>query len=738
MSTRNKHCPGIYGKCAKIMPYWDDHRVCRACRGYSCSPTSTCEVCGSWSEDTWKKFSKCLQRASKSKVATIAQAPEKGPGQPSATLGSLSGSSVQVTDASTRISRANREPESESLPQTPGIIAAEIDREPEQDSSHQAPGAVLYGRELVQDSLPQAPDHNISPSRRSLSSAGHERTRSVTPSSNRPLPRQYTSRPGRPRSKRIRVSSSSSSSSRASSSSRERSRRVKRKHRRSRHRSRSPLPRPISYGHARRDRHPRSRSPRCRPRSSRTRHQSRSRSRHHSRSRSRHQSRSRQLSRSRARQLSGSRSPSPVKQDNSVSVLTQLVQQQGQMLKELSSRLDNLNPKSTPVPVESHDSHESTDQVELHVGSEERIGNSDLDEPNEEREEDCPKESLSYREAIGKLRFRLGQSLCPVPEVKHKSVGASALDFFKESEQSDELSLALPQSNSVVVALDRMDKRLKGEEEIPMTPLPSYPKCFKGGSFVALNSKPRICLPSSYEALNPRITMDPPPVNPGIRDVLRQGVTVPSSQAVQFSTLENWEKLARTGMQVASHSEMFLCGTLKTIQQDSLSREDMMEVSRYLQAVAASQSHLVEILARLASGPLLARRDACLDASDLDPEVKRSLRVQPIESGTVFGSKFPEVVRQYKEGLAHKSLQMAVVGANKRQPSFKKRTPKTPDTPAKPAFSEPNVSVGSNLPRTSTFSQGKNFNKFQKKKTVKAPYFNRLPKKGSGPKSSAP
>ena len=50
---------------------------------------------------------------------------------------------------------------------------------------------------------------------------------------------------------------------------------------------------------------------------------------------------------------------------------------------------------------------------------------------------------------------------------------------------------------------------------------------------MALNSKPRICLPSSYEALNPRITMDPPPVNPGIRDVLKQGVKVPSSQAVQ-------------------------------------------------------------------------------------------------------------------------------------------------------------------------------------------------------------
>ena len=65
------------------------------------------------------------------------------------------------------------------------------------------------------------------------------------------------------------------------------------------------------------------------------------------------------------------------------------------MLKELSSRLDNLNSKSTPLPVELQDSHESTDQVELHVDSEERIGNSDLDEPNKEREEDCPKESMS-------------------------------------------------------------------------------------------------------------------------------------------------------------------------------------------------------------------------------------------------------------------------------------------------------------------------------------------------------
>ena len=80
-----------------------------------------------------------------------------------------------------------------------------------------------------------------------------------------------------------------------------------------------------------------------------------------------------------------------------------------------------------------------------------------------------------------------------------------------------------------------MSKRLKGEEEVPMAPLPSYPKGFKSGSFVALNSKPKIFQPSSYESLNPLFNVDRS-VNPGIKDVMKQGSSVPSSQSVQFST----------------------------------------------------------------------------------------------------------------------------------------------------------------------------------------------------------
>ena len=83
MSAQNKRCPGMYGKCSKIMPYWDNHKICRACRGYSCSPSTPCEVCSEWTEELWKKLSKCLHRASQAKSVkpkvSSSQAPAKGP-----------------------------------------------------------------------------------------------------------------------------------------------------------------------------------------------------------------------------------------------------------------------------------------------------------------------------------------------------------------------------------------------------------------------------------------------------------------------------------------------------------------------------------------------------------------------------------------------------------------------------------------------------------------------------------
>lgn len=462
-------------------------------------------------------------------------------------------------------------------------------------------------------------------------------------------------------------------------------------------------------------------------------------------SRSYRRSRSRSLRKSRHRDHSLSRSPSrPVTSRNDdVASLARLVEQQGSFLKELSDRISSVVPNASKSAVTSSPSRTRSviednsllpqDSLEIRVGSEERLGISDEECDDEDKE--TPKDSLTYREAIERLRSRLGPSVCPVPEVLTKSSGASALDFFKESLPSTEVSLALPQSNSVMESLTRMNQRLKGEEEIPMTPLPVYPKSFKAGSFVALSSKPKIFQPSSYEALNPFISLDPPSSNPGLKDVLRQGSPVPSSLSVQFSTLENWEKLARAGIQIASHSELFLCGTLKTIQQESLSTDDMAEVSRYLQAVALSQTHLVEVLTRLAAGPLLARRDACLSASDLEPEVKQALRCQPIESSTVLGNKFPEVVKHYKEGLTHKSLQRAVVGSGRQYSTgFKKRSVKASETVSKPS-NDLSVTVGPNSSRSTSVPEVKRQNKTPRKFSGRP---NRFSKGSSGTKPTAP
>ena len=768
MSAQNKRCPGIYGKCSKIMPYWDNHKICRACRGYSCSPSTPCEVCSEWTEELWKKLSKCLHRASQAKSVkpkvSSSQAPAKGPASsdesqaPAKGPGSFclpSGSCPAPAAITTRTT------ENSSC------------RELESDLVHQAPGDHNRNPELEGTKAPssQVPvDIISSPSRKSSSPerhSGKSHSKSVTPMDmafprNKSLPRQYASaRSARSRSRSIhtdkrRRRKSKSVSSGRSSSSEGRARHSKHRDSRSRHKSRlsHSKRRDSRYTRYHRSRSPRSRSPRSRYHRSRS-YRPRSHRSRPLRSKSPRSDRYRHASPRQVR-YSRSRSVSKSKVDPAVSALTKLVEQQGQMLKELSSRFDNL---STPTPQVSADKVTVTplgaenvvdvynseneesdpDRFQVRVGDSERIGDSDSDH-YEEKGEETPKESLSYKEAIIKLRNRLGPSVCPIPEAKSKAVGASALDFFKDQERSEETSLALPQSNSVSVSLSKMNKRLKGEDEVPMTPLPSYPKGFKIGSFVSLKSKPKIFQASSYESLNPLISMDPPSVNPGLKDIMKQGSSVPSSQAVQFSTLENWEKLARTGMQVASHSEMFLCGTLKTMQQDTLSKDDMLEVSRYLQAVAVSQSHLIEILSRLASGPLLARRDACLAVSDLDSEAKQSLRVQPMESSTIFGEKFPEIVKQYKDGLTHKSLQMAVVGASKQQSSgFKKKGPKVSESSTKSTYGELSVSVGPNASRTAnvTQGQGRPFQRNPRRNPVN-PGQNKGPKKGKGPKPNAP
>ena len=132
---------------------------------------------------------------------------------------------------------------------------------------------------------------------------------------------------------------------------------------------------------------------------------------------------------------------------------------------------------------------------------------------------------------------------------------------------------------------------------------------------------------NSYRIADPTLQLNPLPIDPSFRKVLRQGALFPTSHNIQLSHLEIWEKLARAGIYITSHADMFLYGILSALKSPTPSQSDLAEVRKYLETLAQSHTHLFDVLVRLASGPLLARRDAYLDKCALDSSMKASLRV---------------------------------------------------------------------------------------------------------------
>ena len=171
--------------------------------------------------------------------------------------------------------------------------------------------------------------------------------------------------------------------------------------------------------------------------------------------------------------------------------------------------------------------------------------------------------------------------------------------------------------------------------------------------------KPKVFVQDSYRIADPTLQLNPPPIDPSSREVLRQGASFPTSHNIQLSHLEIWEKLARAGIHITSHADMFLYGILSALKSPMPSQSDLAEMRRYLEELAQSHMHLFDVLVRLASAPLLAGHDAYLDKCALDSSMKASLRVQPLESSMLFGSKIPDMAKCYKEDLTSRSLQRA-------------------------------------------------------------------------------
>ena len=213
------------------------------------------------------------------------------------------------------------------------------------------------------------------------------------------------------------------------------------------------------------------------------------------------------------------------------------------------------------------------------------------------------------------------------------------------------------------------------------SPLDNYPKGIGTNRLPSLYMKPKVFGQDLYKITDPTLKLSPPPIDPSVRESLKQGVSFPTSHNVQLQQLEGWERLARAVIHLSSHVDMFLYGILSALNNLTPSQSDLFEVLRYLQALAQSHMHLFDVLVCLTSGPLLARCDVFLDRCALDASLKSSLRVQPLESSTLFGSKMPDVVKTFKEDLTRRSLQNVKVSHSfprkqKRKAGSKSEEPK--------------------------------------------------------------
>ena len=313
--------------------------------------------------------------------------------------------------------------------------------------------------------------------------------------------------------------------------------------------------------------------------------------------------------------------PDPMDEHNTACVQGSMGNSSGKVIPSEKTIPNNLNQASsnyeepeiqiTPLPGETIGSDDNSDDQDQEKQEDDESGTS---------EQASGSAQLPYFEALESLRARLGTHLCPDIVQKEPKSGASALDFFDKKSRANVLPV-LPESRLILDSISKINSRIQGPNPIQGSPLDSYPKGLMTNRFPSLHMKPKVFSQESYKISDPTMVIDHPPIDPSFREVLKQGALFPTYHSLQLQQLEGWEKLARAGIHINSHAGMFLYGILSALNSPAPSQTDLVEVRRYLQALAQSHMHMFDVLVRLASGLLLARRDAYLDKCALDASV---------------------------------------------------------------------------------------------------------------------
>ena len=191
---------------------------------------------------------------------------------------------------------------------------------------------------------------------------------------------------------------------------------------------------------------------------------------------------------------------------------------------------------------------------------------------------------------------------------------------------------------------------IQGPGSVQRSPLCNYPKCMGTNRFPSL-MKLKLFGQDSYRIADPTLQLHPPPIDPLFGRFLSKGLYILLPIMSRCHTWKLRRSLLEQVFTLPLNADMFLYEILSALKSPAPSQSDLSEVRRHLEALANLMCIYSMYWFDWQVVHYLSERDAFLDKCALASTMKASLRVQPLESSTLFGPKIPEVSKCSREDL---------------------------------------------------------------------------------------
>ncbi len=286
-------------------------------------------------------------------------------------------------------------------------------------------------------------------------------------------------------------------------------------------------------------------------------------------------------------------------------------------------------------------------------------------------------ETSEFRKAVNETYRLIPRDICPMGSLP-RPLPAAPTGSIARLEQGEGITdnyVVLPHSGCIRSTLDFLEQPppdIRGK--------PSYQTPFK-------DVKALMGL-GTYKPHTPTFASEAPPLEP---EAVNTDLKEESTITVKMETLKRWETRVRGLVDALSYAELF--NTAQYIQNRSRPSADYSSpllVSAQERTIAQSLAGAVSLAVDLTR----VRRDAVLSSSkQLSSAAKRTLRVTPLHTNTLFGGQLPEVLEKDRKDYERQAIIKVATAAPARA--------KTTSTRTEPKAKKPKASSSTKRRRTS-------------------------------------